>query len=94
MLLLTASHSEYYQAKYALKTGDYQVAEGIVETFVPMPPGGHATESFEINKIPFRYRSGSGSVFFNSEWNRGYVHDGVQVRISYKDEHILRVEIR
>jgi hypothetical protein len=94
LVLLLGHYSEYYRAKKALQTGHYEVIEGTVKNFVPMPPGGHSTESFDIDKTSFRYGSGRGSIVFNSESNHGYVHDGVQVRIAYKDEDILRVEVR
>lgn len=94
LVLLVGKYNEHFQSKNALRTGDYQIVEGTVENFVPMPPGGHSTESFEVNKIPFRYGNGRGSVVFNSEWNRGYIHNGVQARIAYKGENILRVEVR
>ena len=93
LVLLFGHYSEYYRAKKALRTRDYQVIEGTVENFVPMPPGGHSTESFDIDKTSFRYGSGRGSIVFNSEWNHGYIHNGVQVRIAYKDEDILRIEV-
>ena len=32
----------------AYKRGDYQIVEGYVENFHPMPYGGHSQESFEI----------------------------------------------
>jgi len=94
LVLLLGHYSEYYRAKKALQTGDYQVIEGTVKNFIPMPPGGHSTESFDIDKTSFRYGSGRGSIVFNSEWNHGYIHNGVQVRIVYKDEDILRIEVR
>ena len=94
LMLLIGNYGEYYRARKALQTGDYQVVEGIVENFVPMPPGGHSTESFNIGSTSFRYGSGWGSIVFNSEWNHGYIHNGAQVRIAYKNEEILRVEAR
>jgi hypothetical protein len=94
LVLLLGHYSEYYGAKRALQTGDYQVIEGTVKNFVAMPPSGHSTESFDIDKTSFRYGSGRGSIVFNSEWNHGYIHNGVQARIAYKDEDILRIEVR
>jgi hypothetical protein len=32
-------------------------------------------------------------MVFNSEWNRGYIHEGAQLRISYKNGDILRIEV-
>src|SRR5262249_18349695 len=94
LLLFGGNYTLFYKTNRALLTGDYQSVEGTVQDFVPMPPGGHSIESFEVNKISFRYGSGVGSVMFNSEWNRGSIHNGVQVRIAYSGEDILRVEVR
>lgn len=94
LVLLVGNYSEYYRAKKALQAGDYQVIEGTVKNFVPMPSGGHSTESFDIDKTSFRYGSGRGSIVFNSEWNHGYIHNGVQARIAYKEKDILRIEIK
>ena len=94
LVLLVGNYSEYYRARKALQAGDYQLIEGTVKNFVPMPLSGHSTESFDIDTKSFRYGSGRGSIVFNSEWNHGYIHDGVQARIAYKDADILRIEIR
>jgi len=85
---------EYYDVRKALRTGNFQVAEGTIENFVPMPSGGHSTESFKVGTTSFAYGSGWGSIVFNSEWNHGFIRNGVQVRISYRDGDILRVETR
>jgi len=69
LVLIAGNAAEYYKAKRALQTGNYKVAEGIVRNFVPMPPGGHSTESFDIGGTSFQYGSGWGSIVFNSEWN-------------------------
>lgn len=70
LVLLTGRYAELHQAKKALQTRHYQVAEGTVVNFVPMPPGGHSIESFEVGKTSFQYGSGWGSIVFNSDWNR------------------------
>jgi hypothetical protein len=84
---------EFRQVKKALETGDYQVSEGIVSNFVPMPPGGHAMESFRVGQDFFEY-GGWSSITFNSDWNKGGIHNGVQVRIAHRDGKILRIEVR
>jgi len=78
----------------ALSNHDYAVAEGVVVDFVPVPPGGHAEESFRIKETKFSYGSGWGSLVFNSEWNKGYLHNGVRTRITHRGEDILRVEVQ
>jgi hypothetical protein len=92
LVFLAGNSNEYFKAKRALETGDYAVVEGTVRNFVPMPRGGHSTESFDIGQVSFRYGSGWGSIVFNSEWNRGFIHDGVRLRIAYQNGDILRIE--
>jgi hypothetical protein len=89
-----STYSEYRNARKALATHSYSISEGVVSDFVPMPPGGHSTESFAINGFRFEYSSGWGSTTFNSEWNKGFIHDGVQARITYVGKDIIRVEIK
>jgi len=94
LMVATISFVEYHQMKLALAEGDYQVTEGIVKEFVPMPPRGHPVESFRVGGASFHYGSGWDSIVFNSAWNRGYIHNGAQVRITHRGVDILRVEVR
>jgi len=87
-------YSQYHSAKKALLARDYSVTEGIVTDFIPMPPGGHATESFRINGVRFEYGGGWGSTVFNSDWNKNFIHNGVQARITHRGSDMLRVELR
>jgi hypothetical protein len=87
------SFVEYHQMKLALAEGDYQVTEGTVTEFVPMPSNGHPIESFSVGEVSFHYGSGWDSIGFNSAWNRGYIHNDVQVRITHRGVDILRVEV-
>jgi hypothetical protein len=73
---------------------DYSITEGVVTDFIPMPPGGHASKSFRIDGVNFSYGSGFGSTVFNSEWNNGAIHNGVEARISYRGPDILRIEVK
>jgi hypothetical protein len=91
---LVSTYREYHAATKALLKHDYSVAEGSVTDFVPMPPGGHSTETFRIDGVRFEYGGGWGSTVFNSEWNTGFIHNGVQARITYHDRDILKVEVR
>jgi len=84
---------EYHQMKKAVATHDYQVTEGVVSNFIPMPSSGHPSESFSVGGISFRYGAGWDSLVFNAAWNRGYIHNGAQVRITHRGIDILRVEV-
>jgi hypothetical protein len=94
LLFLFAAANDLRIAKTALRSGRVKIAEGTIENFVPMPPGGHATESFIVDGTPFSYGSGWGSITFDSDWNTGFIHNGVQVRIAYRNGEILRIEVK
>jgi hypothetical protein len=93
LVLATISFAEYHQMKLALAVGDYQMTEGIVKEFVPMSPSGPPVESFRVGGASFHYGSGWDSIVFNSSWNRGYIHNDSQVRITHRGVNILRVEV-
>jgi hypothetical protein len=84
---------EYKSARDILRRGDFETVEGIVQHFHRMPAEGHDTERFSLGGVEFKYSSGWGAVYFNSDLNYGYIHDGVRARISYKNEEILKVEV-
>ena len=94
VILASISFVDYRQMKKAIATGDYQVTEGTVSDFVPMPSSGHnPDESFSVGGVFFRYGAGWDSLVFNAAWNRGYIHNGAHVRITYRGTDILRVEV-
>jgi hypothetical protein len=93
LVVATISFVEFHQMKSALAEGDYQVTEGIVEEFVPMPSSGQPVESFRVGGASFHYGSGWDSIVFNSGWNHGNIHNHAQVRITYRGDNILRVEV-
>ena len=85
----------------AIATGP--VVEGPVEDFVPMPPGGHAFESFDVEGVHFFYSDYVPSQGFNNSSTRGGpIHPGVYVRIHYRlggygrdyGPVILKLEVR
>ena len=94
LVFLVADFAVYHEASTALSNHDYAVVEGVVTDFVPMPVGGHAVESFRVNGVNFSYGGGCGSTVFNSDWNKGTIHNGVNARISYRGSDILRIEVK
>ena len=91
--LLTTS-LDSYRACGALKSGDYEVVEGRVENFTPMPWEGHADESFDVNGVRFSYSDYEITAGFNNSASHGGpVRSGLPVRIAYKDGEILRLEV-
>lgn len=47
-----------------------------------------------VNDVRFEYGSGWGVTMFNSEWNKGLIHDGVEARITYVGKDIVKVEVK
>ncbi len=94
LVVATISVVEFHEMKLALAEGDYQVTEGIVEEFVPMPTSGQPVESFRVGEVFFHYGSGWDSLCFNSALNRGNIHNQAQVRITHRGNNILRVEVK
>jgi hypothetical protein len=86
--------AEYYRAVRALRNHECRVAEGEVADFVPTDLGGHTIEKFRVGDRCFEYGSAKGLIVFDSRSNHGYIHDGVHVRITYKDSDILRIEVK
>jgi hypothetical protein len=82
-----------YRHDYAI--GNYKVVEGRVENFRPMPQLGPANESFSVAGVDFSYNVlDSAPCFGNTPAHEGPIHSGVEVRIYYTDECILRVDVR
>ena len=86
--------SQYRAAQKAIEVRAYSVSEGVVHDFIPMPSGGHSIESFIVNGVRFEYGGGWGSTMFNSEWNKGFIHNGVEARITYVGKDIVKVEVK
>ena len=84
-----------YRAVQALKTGDYNVVEGPVVNFTPMPMEGHADEQFDVGGVHFAYSDyGVTAGFNNSASHGGPIRSGLLVRIAYKDGEILRLQVQ
>lgn len=84
--------ANYLGARTALKNGTYQVVEGAVEHFSPMPMGGHGHESFSVKGVSFKYGESSIDFGFDkSRINGGPVYQGKQVKIHYYKGRILRL---
>ena len=52
-VVLIAQLNMYNKTVGAYSRGEYQIVEGYVENFDPMPYEGHANETFEINGVKF-----------------------------------------
>ena len=74
--------------------GNFEVVEGFVENFKPMPSDGGKQESFTVNGIRFKYADYVKTPGFNNAASRGGpIREGLQVKISYIDNTILKLEV-
>lgn len=74
LIISWASHlSMYNKIVGAYNNGQYEIVEGYVENFVPMPYEGHSNESFEINGVEFSYSDYESHQGYNNTKS----HDGV-----------------
>jgi hypothetical protein len=94
LIAFVGTYTEYWKLNQARKTGMYEVVEGRVEDFIPMPYGGHAYESFRVGSKTFRYSDYHFTAGFNNTASHGGpIKAGLQVRISHVDSVILRLEV-
>lgn len=79
---------------------EYEIVEGKIENFVPMPYSGHSHESFAVNGVHFEYSDYYIFYGFNNTASHGgpLKEDGQQVRLSYITVHgenrILKIELK
>jgi len=82
------------EAALALHEGRVSTIEGRVVDFVPMPFGGHADEQFTVSGVRFSYSDYVVVPCFNNTSSHGGpIRDGLWVRLAYRDNCILRIEV-
>jgi len=82
------SDDELIKLKEMYLNNNYEVVEGIVSNFDPMPFGGHKLESFEVDGIKFSYSDyhstvGYSPVFRKTRSHGGPIYEGLYVKIYY-----------
>lgn len=65
--------------------GQYEIVEGYVHNFIPMPPEGHSLEMFDIGDIHFEYSDNLVSVGYNkTKTNGGIIRgNGQYLKVGY-----------
>ena len=85
----------YLHIQRSYRDGKYSIIEGEVTDFRPMPPGGHGQEFFSVESKSFCYSDFVLAPGFNqTALYGGPIKSGIQVRIVYFQDIILRLEIR
>jgi len=75
----------YRKVKIAYDNGEYEIVEGYVENFEPMPYEGHAQESFDIEGVHFEYSDYTITTgYHNAKSHGGVIHgNGQHLKIGY-----------
>ena len=77
-----------------LRNYAYQIVEGQVTDFKPMPYEGHTEECFSVQQQRFCYSDYEISPgFHQSASHGGPIHEGLPVRIAYSGGVILRLQV-
>lgn len=88
------------ETKRIFEKKEYNVVEGQIENFHPMPHSGHDMESFTVNGVYFEYSDFVVHYGFNNTASHGgpIKRNGQQVRLSYitknGDNRILKIELK
>jgi hypothetical protein len=91
---LSSTYGEYLRFRGALREQTAAVVEGKVERFAPMAQSGHALESFCVKDACFRYSDYLVTSAFNKPSSKGGpISEGLQVRVTYLGNAILRLEV-
>ena len=89
-----STFSEYSALSKARAGNNVQVVEGLVTDFKPMPVTGHGRERFCVSGVCFEYSDYVvTSGFNNTSSHGGPIHEGLQVRVSYVCNTIVKLEI-
>ena len=85
LVVLIIQVNMYNKTVVAYSKGEYQIVEGYVENFNPMPYEGHARESFEINGVVFEYSDYKIQPGYNNTKSHGGVikENGQHLKIGY-----------
>lgn len=65
--------------------GQYEIVEGYVQNFIPMPPEGHSLEMFDIGDVHFEYSDNLVVVGYNTtKYNGGVIRgNGQYLKVGY-----------
>lgn len=92
--VIVNNYTFYQRTLENLKGGHFQVVEGQVSDFVPMPYEGHAMESFSVRGHKFTYSDYALTPgFHNTTSHGGPIRQGLGVRVSFVNNTIVRLEV-
>lgn len=85
MFIISLMLGEYFKTKSVYDKKQYQIIEGKVENYHPMPEGGHDSERFTIKGIEFKFSDYDESDYGynNAASHGGAIRSGLMVWIGY-----------
>jgi hypothetical protein len=93
--VFSATYTAYQAAIDNYLSKNYEIIEGVVENFQPMPYAGHRDECFTVRATRFCYSVYRITPGFNQTASHGGpIREGLPVRITHHNGRILRLEIR
>jgi hypothetical protein len=92
IFLLT--YSQFYLLRKSYRAHEYQVVEGLIEKFEPMPYEGHQNESFTVKGTRFEYSDFAVRPGFSQTSSHGGpIRQGLNVRVCHRGNIILKLDI-
>ena len=87
---------KFWECRQITKNKDYEVIEGVVKDFHPMPYTGHDSERFVVNGVNFAYSDFNflKGGFNNASSHGGPIREDLQVKIAHKNGRIMILWIR
>lgn len=84
-ILIPAKIGEHHATIGAFEKGEYEIVEGYVEDFHPMPYTGHDNETFRIDDVAFSYSDYDDCFGYNKSRSHGGVitGNGQHLKIGY-----------
>jgi len=93
--IFISTYGEYHSARELIAQHRFNVVQGVVHDFRPMPYAGHGMERFCVEDTCFEYSDYLVTTGFNTTASHGGpIHDGLTVRVSYIGNTIIRLEIK
>lgn len=90
-----ATYIGYRGAVHAIRSQQARFVDGTVSQFIPMPYTGHAMESFVVQSVRFEYSDYVVTAGFNNTTSHGGpIREGLPVRIWYRGNEILRLDVQ
>jgi len=94
VIILYATLQSYISVRNTLASGNYSTVQGHITDFKPLLQGRTGDESFTVQGKTFSYSDHGLIAGFNKTKREGnQLKEGMEVRVTYINDKILRIEI-